>query len=130
MQTRRQEHVEFDQRLLNWFGAKDAKPYFNNYDDSTDEYRAIQGAYIAFQSGTLSAEGFRNELEVIYGRKLVGPIPEGVLLPNNANSLARRDIDADGTGGKSGASPTQGKSDGTGGAGHASDLPAPGKAGD
>ncbi len=136
MQTRRQEHVEFDQRLLNWFGAKDAKPYFNNYDDSTDEMRAVQAAYIAYQSGVLSPEGFRNELEVIYGRKLVGPIPDGVLLPNNANSLARRDIDTD-TSGKSGASPAtqaasalQGKSTGTGGAGHANDLPAPGKNGD
>lgn len=129
MQTRRQEHVEFDRRLLVWLGAKDAKPFFNNYDDSTDEYRAIQGAYIAFQSGTLTAEGFRNELEIIYGRKILGPIPKGVLIPNNEKSLARKDIDTDSEGGgptpTSAPSPLQGKSDGSGGAGHANDLPKP-----
>lgn len=128
MQTRRQEHIEFDKRLLKWMGAPEATPYFNNYDDATDEYRAVQAAYLAFQSGTLTAEGFRNELEIIYGRKIMGPIPKGVLLPNNEKSLPRKDIDTDAAGGGSSdatstPSPTQGKSDGTGGAGHANDLP-------
>lgn len=142
METRRKEHLDFDRRILKWMNAKDVSPSFNNYDDSTDEMRAVQAAYIAFQSGTLSAEGFRNELEIIYGRKLMGPIPDGVLLPNNENSLARRDIDTDGvdgsgSGGKASSSPAtqaasalQGKSTGTGGSGHANDLPAPGKAGE
>ena len=127
MQTRRQEHVEFDRRLLAWFGAKDAKPYFNNYDDSTDEMRSVQAAYIAFQSGTLTAEGFRNELEIIYGRKILGPIPKGVILPNNVNSAQAPANPSPAT---QAASALQGKSTGTGGSGHANDLPAPGKAGD
>jgi len=127
MQTRRQEHVEFDKRLLAWLGAKDATPYFNNYDDATDEYRSVQAAYLAWQSGTLSPEGFRNELEIIYGRKFLGPIPTGVLLPNNKKSLPRKDIDTDSASDAtptSTPSPNQGRADGTGGAGHANDLPA------
>lgn len=112
MQTRRQEHIEFDKRLLAWLGAKDAVPYFNNYEDSTDELRSVQAAYLMWQSGAITAEGFRNELEAIYGRKIAGDIPSGVLIPNN-----------EGGSGSTGINPTQGKRNGTGGVGHANDMP-------
>ncbi len=129
METRRAEHIEFDERLLKWMGAPEATAYFDNYDDSTDEYRAVQAAYLMWQSGNLSPEGFRAELEIIYGRKLVGGIPKGVLIPNNAASAERTDIDPNGAayGAKGTPAPGQGQSDGTGGAGHANDLPKPEK---
>lgn len=121
MQTRRQEHVEFDKRLLTWMGAKDTIPYFDNYDDATDEYRAVQAAYLLWQSGTITEEGFREELAIIYGRKIAGGIPKGVLIPNNEASLPRKDIDPEGQP-KSTPAPGQGQSDGTGGADHENDI--------
>jgi hypothetical protein len=92
----------------------------------------VQAAMLAWTTGTLSPEGFREELEIIYGRKLSGSIPKGVMIPNNVKSAARTDIDpngaafgAQGGGTKQNGStpaPNQGKSDGTGGAGHANDM--------
>ncbi len=122
MQTRRAEHIEFDERLLRWMGEPDATAYFNSYEDATDEYRAVQAAMLAWTTGTLTPEGFRAELEIIYGRKLVGGIPDGVLVPNNEKSLPRKDVDTDGTATQAPAA-NQGQSDGSGGAGHANDMP-------
>jgi len=114
MQTRRQEHIEFDKRLLKWMAPKETiNPYFDNYDDATDEYRSVQAAYLAWQSGTLSPEGFRAELEIVYGRKFIGAIPSGVIVPNNEASQES---------GKSTA-PGQGQSNGTGGSDHVDDMP-------
>jgi len=129
MQTRRAEHVEFDERILKWLGASDATAYFDNYDDATDEYRSVQAAMLAWTTGTLTPEGFRAELEIIYGRKLIGEIPKGVMIPNNIESMARTDIDPNGAafGGakpaaKQAAAPDQGKSSGAGNSDHAGDL--------
>lgn len=118
METRRQEHIEFDERILRWLGAPDATVYFDNYDDATDEYRAVQAAYLIWQSGNLSPEGFMAEMEIIYGRKFTGDIPKGVVTPNNQKQLDQKAAAA-----KSTPAPNQGKGDGTGGAGHANDIP-------
>lgn len=131
METRRAEHIEYDERLLKWFGADDAVAYFNSYDDSTDEYRAVQAAMLMWQSGNLTPEGFRAELETIYGRGLVGRIPAGVIIPNNAKEAekaAKLATDqavatAEATAATTPA-PDQGQSKGTGGSGHAADIPA------
>lgn len=133
METRRAEHIEFDKRLLKYLGAPDVEVYFDNYDDSTDEYRAVQAAMLAWTTGTLTPEGFRAELEVIYGRKLMGEIPEGVITPNNQKQIddaAKAAKDAAAAAPATAKKPAakkqtpaanQGKSDGTGGAGHAND---------
>lgn len=122
MQTRRAEHIEFDNRLMRWFGAPEVEAFFDNYDDATDEYRSVQAAMLAWQTGTITPEGFREELATIYGRKLAGAIPPGVIIPNNkaqekpaAAPVAPVPVQA--------AAPNQGKSDGTGGAGHSADIP-------
>ena len=120
METRRHEHIEFDQRLLRWMGAPDAKVYFDNFDDATDEYRAVQAAMLAWTTGTLSPQGFRDELEIIYGRKLSGEIPKGVVIPNNQKQLD--DKAAADKAAKQAPAANQGKGDGTGGAGHANDM--------
>lgn len=124
MQTRRAEHVEFDERILTWLGAPDATAYFDNYDDATDEYRSVQASMLAWTTGTLTPEGFRQELETIYGRKLAGGIPPGVIIPNNKKSLPPAAPAAPPTppAAIQTAAPNQGKSDGTGGAGHSADM--------
>jgi len=135
METRRAEHIEFDERVLRWLGAPDAEIFFDTYDDATDQYRAMQAAVLAWTTGNLTPEGFRDELEVIYGHKLTGDIPDGVIIPNNqkqvdaanaataaAAAVAAADKAASPT--PSTPAPGQGKSDATGGAGHAADMKA------
>lgn len=109
MQSRRDEHIELDRRVLKWMGSPDAEVYFEPYDDSTAEYRAVQAAMLAWSSGTLSAEEFRSILEGIFGHPFATPIPDGVLLPNNEDSLQRRDIDTDSPVPTQAASPEQGQ---------------------
>lgn len=127
METRRKEHIEFEERVLTWLGAENSVVYFDNFDDATDEYRSVQAAMLAWTTGTLSPEGFREELEIIYGRKLSGSIPKGVIIPNNqkqADLAAKAASDAAaGSATTSTPAANQGKSDGTGGAGHANDIP-------
>lgn len=123
MQTRRAEHIEFDERILAWLGAKDATAYFDNYDDATDEYRSVQAAMLAWQTGTLSPQGFRDELEIVYGRKLAGAIPDGVIIPNNQKQIDAAAAAALKTATATTAAPDQGRSNGAGDANHASDLP-------
>lgn len=109
MQSRRDEHIELDRRVLKWMGSPDAEAYFEPYDDSTAEYRAVQAAMLAWSSGTLSAEEFRSILEGIFGHSFSTPIPDGVLLPNNEDSLERRDIDTDSKTPVQAAAPDQGQ---------------------
>lgn len=151
METRRREHIEFDERMLRWLGATEASAYFDNYDDSTDEYRSVQAAMLAWTTGTLSPQGFRDELEIIYGRKLSGDIPPGAINPNTETKADRAAAAAalltgggdkgqltakapvTAAGGnvtpaknqapKQAAAPGQGKSTGAGAAGHTSDMP-------
>lgn len=118
METRRAEHEEFDTRVLRWMGAPEAVVYFDNYDDATDEYRAVQAAMLAWQSGTITPEGFRAELENIYGRTFLGSIPKGVIVPNNE----KQEIVAQPPTGVQAAAPTQGRGDSTGGADHENDI--------
>lgn len=119
MQTRRDEHIEYDKRVLRWMGAPDADVYFDNYDDATDEMRAVQAAMLAWSTGTLTAEGFRAELEAIYGRTFVGEIPEGVIIPNNQKQID--DAEAAATKVQA-ATPSQGKDSDAGGSDHMNDI--------
>lgn len=135
METRRAEHIEFDKRVLKWMGAPDATVYFDTFEDSTNEYRAVQAAMLAWTTGTLTPEGFRAELEIIYGRKLIGEIPKGVIIPNNqkqvddaAKAAAAAATKAD----PNAQTPTtpaadQGKNKGTGSADHTIDAKPQGK---
>lgn len=122
METRRYEHSEFDERVLRWLGVDKPIAFFDNYDDATDEYRSVQAAMLAWNTGTLTPEGFREELEAIYGRKLAGAIPKGVIIPNNQKQIDDA-IKAAKAATPSTPAANQGKSDGTGGADHANDIP-------
>lgn len=147
METRRREHIEFDERILRWLGAKDATAYFEKFTDESDEYRAVQSAMLAWTTGTLSPDGFRDELEIIYGRKLSGKIPDGAINPNTETQAEKDAAAVAGlvTAGDQGplskkrtpgpgnipATPVkkttpaanQGKSSGAGSTGHANDIP-------
>lgn len=138
METRRAEHIEFEQRILKWYGAEGATAFFDNFDDATDEYRSVQAAMLLWSSGNMSSKAFKEAIQVIYGRDLIGAIPKGVMLPNNTNSGNRADIDpvitekiGDGSTPtapakktpKVAAAPGQGQATGAGGANHAGDLP-------
>lgn len=126
MQSRRDEHVEFDKRVLAWLGAPDAVVYFNPYDDEVAMYRAVQGAMLAWSSGVMTPEAFRAELERIFGHAFLGAIPDGVITPNN------NDTDGDGepggeepaTGAQQGSA-NQGRSTGNGKGPRDSDLEQP-----
>ena len=125
METRRAEHVEFDRRILRWLGAKDSEVYFDNYDDATDEFRAIQSAMLAWNTGTLSPEGFREELEIVYGRKLAGAMPAGAINPNTQTKADKDTADAAAKAAAKAAtqaSPTQGRSSGAGSSDHVNDI--------
>jgi len=120
MQSRREEHIELDKRVLRWLGSEDAEVYFEPYDDATAEYRAVQAAMLAWNSGVLSVDDFRSLLQDIFGHGFIKDAPRGVLMPNNRDSLPRKDVDADGAGGSAGgggsqaAAPDQGQGNGAG----------------
>lgn len=120
METRRREHIEFDERILRWMGAPNATAYFNNYDDATDEYRSVQAAYLLWQSGRIGPEQFGDMIDSIYGHKVVGDIPNGILTPNNKKTANAGSAPTTGA-------PGQGQSDGTGGKDHVGDIPAKAK---
>lgn len=114
MQSRREEHIEMDRRVLKWLGAEGAEVYFDPYDDASAEYRAVQAALLAWSSGALSPEDFRGILEDIFGHQFSDPIPKGIMVPNNKKSLARPDVDADGTTPKQAPAPGQGQNSAAG----------------
>lgn len=96
MELRRAEHVEFDKRILTWLGAKDAEVYFITLDDSSEIYRRIQAIVLLWNTGLYSAEETKEKLEKMDGKVTFNPVPDGVMLPNNKNSLPRLDVDTDG----------------------------------
>lgn len=82
METRRAEHIEFDQRIMRWLGESDVNIYFDTFEDASDEYRAMQALMLAWSSGTVTPEAFAAEWEIIYGRPFIGSLPKGVINPN------------------------------------------------
>jgi hypothetical protein len=90
-----------------------------------DAYREMQRLALAWGLGAIYPDEVRPEaLKMLkIPSKHVTP-PEGILIPNNETSLARKDIDTDGTGApKQAAAPDQGQSNGSGGnAGVSNDL--------
>lgn len=115
MQSRREEHIELDRRILTWLGEDEAEVYFEPYNDATAEYRAVQAAMLAWNSGALSADEFRGMLEDIFGHKFSDPVPKGIMIPNNVKSIQRKDVDSDGQEPqKQAPAPDQGQADGAG----------------
>ncbi|MBT2484755.1 MULTISPECIES: hypothetical protein [unclassified Microbacterium] len=128
VESRREEHVELDMRVLRWMAgkgdaAKKIKVYFRTLADAAELYRKVQAVVLKWQQGLMTPEDAAEQIDDIFGVPGGYEIPDGVLIPNNKNSLNRRDIDADSSGsgggapsgGAQAASPTQGRSQGAGG---------------
>lgn len=114
-EARRQYHIDLDKEVLRWLGAPDADVWFDPIEDSTETLRAVQSLLALWNTGLYEPEAMKSQLEAIFGRAGDPNVPEGVLIPNNEESLARRDIDADGqVAPGAGAAPGQGQSTGTG----------------
>lgn len=115
MEFRRAEHVELDKRVLRWMaGPGEARDkievYFRSLMSAAELYRLVQAVILKFQNGLSEPEDAAEQIDDIFGIPAGQRVPRGVLIPNNKDSLARRDIDTDGvTAGKQAASPTQGR---------------------
>lgn len=95
--ARRQFWIELDKEVLKWLGAKAPEVWFDSLEDMTAQYRATQAIMLKWSSGLYKPEQIKRQLEEIWGRNEIGEIPADVLIPNVASSLARKDVDTDGT---------------------------------
>lgn len=96
MEARRRFHVDLDKEVLQWMGADDPQVSFTPFDDPTELFRAVQAIQLKWNSGLYEAEEIKEMFEALEGRFGPVAVPDGVLLPNNEKSLARKDIDTDG----------------------------------
>lgn len=118
MEARRSIHVEFEKEILAWLGAPDARVWFQPLVDGAELYRFMQAIVLKWNTGLYTPEQAKSEFEALFGREQIGGIPQGVLLPNNQDSLPRRDIDVDSAGAPvTTPAADQGQSNGTGGQG-------------
>lgn len=129
MEARRSEHIELELRVLRWMAGKekgkgkDIKAYFRSLASAAELYRLVQAVILKWQQGLMEPEDAAKQIDEIFGVPGTYKIPDGILIPNNKNSLNRRDIDTDSSGGDGGttpsgaqaASPTQGRGQGAGG---------------
>lgn len=123
MMTRRDEHVDLDERVLRWMGEAKAQAYFHPYEDGTQIYRSLQAVTLPWLQGVITDDKYKELVAGVLGVPDLGTTPDGVLIPNNINSLPRKDIDQDGSGGSaSTAAPTQGQSTGAGDGANARDT--------
>ena len=114
MTTRRDEHIELNERILHWMGADDAEAYYQPFDDGTEVYRRLQAVTLPWLQGTIAVDVYKTLVADILGVPDLGETPDGVLLPNNVDSLARKDVDTDGAPTGSTGSPTQGRANNVG----------------
>lgn len=94
MESRREEHIALDERVLRWMGAENAEAFFIAYDDATEGLRRLQAILIKWGTGLYEPKELKAEIEDEPIERVT--VPTGVMLPNNEKSLARRDIDVDG----------------------------------
>lgn len=111
MVSRQNLWKSFIERVIKWGAGEELNITFPSLDDP-DPYREAQVVALAWNSGTIHPDEARPRyLEVANMASKHDESPEGVLLPNNEKSLARKDIDLDGQGATTTtASPDQGQS--------------------
>ena len=120
MVSRQNVWTNYLERVIQWGSGEQVNLEFPPLEDP-DLYRQMQTAVMAWQTGLVHEDEARTSLLSAGG---ISPnhrnAPEGVMLPNNENSLARQDVDTDGheasATGAQAASPDQGRSSGSGGA--------------
>lgn len=103
------------ERVIRWGTGENLNITFPSLDDP-DPYRESQVVALAWNSGTVHADEVRPRfLEIANLSSKHDAAPEGVLLPNNADSWERSDIDPSDDPATSTGSPDQGQSNGGGG---------------
>ncbi len=118
MVLRQNQWKAFFRRVLKWATDQDIQVSFPDLEDQ-EAYRKGQLIALAWDRGMIHPEEGRLAfLKVADIPVLEDTVPDGILIPNNEKSLARRDIDTDGatpSTAPQAASPDQGRSNGTGG---------------
>lgn len=114
-QSRQSVWQELYVRLLKWMGAPDPHVWFESLLDGAEKLRLGQLAQLLWNSGLFESEDAKRQFLQAVGEAGfdISSIPEGVLVPNNESSVARNDIDTDGTAQTSSGN-GQGQSTGTG----------------
>ncbi|ALJ19500.1 hypothetical protein [Microbacterium sp. No. 7] len=115
--SRQKSWAAYFQRVLRWMGVENPAVTFPALDE-VDLYRELQAIALGWNTGLLHPGEIRERLldllDIITDSE---KWPEGVMLPNNEKSLARPDVDADGTTPPTTAAPDQGARKGTGNSG-------------
>lgn len=113
MRFRQDEWMEFYAEIFRTFRLPVPKMWFDPIQEP-DPYREAQRAMILWGSGTVHPDEMRSlTLDILDIPPLHDEAPEGILIPNNAMSLQRKDLDTDTP--TQAASPDQGQGNGTGG---------------
>lgn len=87
VEAERRWNVELDLRVLRWMGAKNATAEFDPLISATDAYREIQALKLAWDMGLFQGTGIQERIADILGIAEPGAIPEGVLQPNNKETV-------------------------------------------
>jgi len=111
----RAEEAEFDEQILRWMGARNAKAWFDTLLDAEGIYRAVQAEMLYWATGLRAPEEQKREMDKIKGKPTSDTIPDGIMTPNNTNFPGTLSNDTQPI---QQASPDQGKSNGSGGAGN------------
>lgn len=114
IEARRQYWAGWIKRVLKWATGDEITVIPASIMEE-DEYRTVQKHVIAWNTGLYHEDEIRPIIARSTGIQLLhDDAPEGVMLPNNEESLARPDVDADGTPEET-PSPDQGQKNDTGG---------------
>lgn len=116
MKTRRVMWGQFLERVIRVLTDQDVEFRFPSIDDP-DPYREMQVATMAWNSGVIHDDEMRDRAVAVAGiTPTHDSAPDGVMIPNNEESVMRKDVDLDGSGPpKTAPSPDQGRSNGGGG---------------
>ena len=97
--ARQRAWISFFRRVLKWLGLENLNVTFPTLEEP-DFFREVQALIQGFESGEIHHDEMRPRLLKLLGiEPLHDDAPEGVMYPNNTESLPRRDVDADGSGG-------------------------------
>lgn len=95
MTNRQALWADFLERVVKWGTNKDVKVVFPDMDDP-DLYREQQVANLAWSTGLIHGDEMRDKTLLVSGIKpMHEKAPKGFMLPNNEESLGRKDVDAD-----------------------------------
>jgi hypothetical protein len=95
MQARRELSTNFVKRCLRLLGIKDPAVLWQKMAQDPD-HREMQTKVAAVATGAFHEDEWREEIANLAGFTLKHDAPpEGYMLPNNANSLNRMDVDSD-----------------------------------